>query len=253
MPEAEMEMTPPWLGRWDLRPMPSQKAGRRPCHAEGSRAHSCRSAIGFHLLHSLCGKIPGTHVRLLFTRRIEWQRSWCRKTRANNWTHQNGKACCVNVPTTQRLGAVKMRSHAGVDFSLKGFTALDTHLCLSAPLQLASLASFARLCIPSYTFYHLLLLNAAWLARQALYRHARSPARLDNSLKGKKKSRFGGRKKKTELCCVLQCNERGGALRLNFKVKVIYFFTTLLADPSVQKPWKENLALLQNQNQNIAH
>lgn len=43
----------------------------------------------------------------------------------------------------------------------------------------------------------------------------------------------------TELGCVLQCSENGegaGALGLNFKVKVIYFLTTLLVDPSVQKP-----------------
>lgn len=131
------------------------------CHAKGSRAR----ILGGQQSASICCAGPAvtdpSDTRAA-PRRIEWHRTRCRESSANNWTHQNSTTCCVNVPNNEPAFVVtrRLESRRGcVLISSKG-SLRSTHTHSLTPflhLQLILLGSFAPLCVPSYNFYHLLL------------------------------------------------------------------------------------------------
>lgn len=120
-------------------------------------------------------------------------------------TSQNRAGFCCN-PTSGVTQGLCLNQ-------FKGFVALDTHtvkhlFCTFSSFYWAVLLRFVFLLT---TFITSCFLNTAWLERQALYRHARGPARLDNSLKGKKKrADLVGRKWRQNFAAFLQCNEKRG-------------------------------------------
>lgn len=78
------------------------------CHAKGSRAR----ILGGQQSASICcaaSAVTDPSDTRAAPRRIEWHRTRCRESSANNWTHQNSTTCCVNVPNNEPAFVVTRR------------------------------------------------------------------------------------------------------------------------------------------------